>query len=799
MQKIIAIITLFFVCGYSAAQGWYGKDLSNINAKELTMAQREEVLKMARNQGLNDADLEAYARSKGVNLSDLNKAKKNTETDIVLDKDTAVKNRKEVKENIIQSTISIYGSELFEKGFSGFTPSTILNPPIGYLLGPNDKISIRIFGLQEQRMEATIAPNGSIIIPFGGRISISGLTINEAEAAIKSKLSKFGFASLMTGESQLKINIVELRSIQITIWGAKQSGTYLIPSTSTAFYALFTAGGPGVNRTFRNIQIIRGGKVIREVDLYEFLNRGLKTSDINLHENDIIFIPFYSKRVRIRGEVKNPAVYELLGDENLEQAIQYAGGLTEIAYKGNVEIMRYGNLQKEVFTVAASEVSKFKLTGSEVITINAITDKYANRVKVEGAIERPGYYSIANVSNLKSLIDLAGGLKPSAIKGIVVIQHNPKDGKKRYDAYRLDSILNSKMIVELFENDIVFINDSIDISNKDDVFVFGDVNKQGSFSYGENLTLSKLLFLAGGFNKYALYNKILISRKVQDEVILSTVQVINAKNDFWNSPEINSFVLQPGDVVTVSRNPYYRDQVYVNCEGEFKIPGVYPLSSRKQTLFDLYQLAGGVSLFGSIHDCFIIRERKINRNEYSNEKLKSKMLNELYSDDEEKVNNGISELKNTNLFDTIVLGNKRQAFEELAKNFYLLPGDRFVIPTVETTVRIVGNVYNPNVLMYDKNLKCKNYLDLAGGVTENAVKSKVFIIYQNGSSSKTKKYLGLFKLYPKIKPGCQIIVPSKLNKNDNRNEMTNQEKMAMYSIFSTSVTTMIFLLVQIIK
>lgn len=780
------------------AQGWLGKDLSNVNVKDLTNAQREEVLRAARKQGFNDADLEAMARARGVNVDDYKRATALVGEDNKT-ADTLQPNKKQVTENVLQSTVAIYGQELFENNALGFAPSMNLAPTAGYILGPNDRLSIKVYGLQEQSMNVVIASNGTVVIPYGGKITLSGLTIYEAERALAQQLKKFGFASLGTGESHLKIQITEFRTIQVMVWGAKQSGAYYLPSLGTAFHALFAAGGPGLNRSYRNIQIIRNGKTIRTVDLYEFLSKGLRSSDITLQDNDIVFIPYYERRVRLRGEVKTPAVFELLPKEQLMDAIGYAGGFTEIAYKDVVEVLRYGASEKEVFSVRLGELAAFELQGSEIVTVSSIAERFKNRIKIDGAVERPGYYSMAAGIDLKQALENAGGIKPNAVKSYVLLYRDPRNGQREYVGYPLNQVLGGGLTVPLMENDIIIVGDSLEMNRKDQVFVFGDVNRQGGFDYGLGLTVAKVLFLAGGFEQEALTSKVIVSRKVEDESQLATVSILSARRDFWNDAELENYTLQPGDVVTVSRNPYYRDQVYVSCEGEFKVPGVYPMSSRQQTLSDIYTQAGGSTVYGSVEGSLIIRQRRMQLSAKVTERLKAKVLNELYQEDTLSQKKVQELVRDSFEFDTIVIGGGNRKFESTAKSFYLQPGDRFIIPTIESTVRIIGEVYNPNVIMFDRQLSMKDYVMMAGGATESARMRNVFVVYQNGRSAKTRHPLGLFRLQPKIRPGCQIIVPSKSKDDARPYPMTSTERVTMYSVMASTMSSIAFLISQILK
>lgn len=780
------------------AQTWLGKDLSNINVKELTSAQREEVLRNAKRQGFNEADLEAMARARGLNVDEFKRSQNET-LEPTKTSDTAKTKKNGVTENVLQSTVAIYGQELFENNNLGFAPSLNLAPTASYILGPNDRLSIRIYGLQEQTMNVTVGNNGTVVIPYGGKITLSGLTLSEAERALANQLKKYGFASLGTGESHLKIQITEFRTIQVMVWGAKQSGAYYLPSLGTAFHALFAAGGPGLNRSYRNIHVIRNGKTVRVIDLYEFLSRGSRVSDITLQDNDIVFIPYYDRRVRLRGEVKTPAVFELLPTEQLQDALGYAGGFTEIAYRDVVEVLRYGGTEKELFSVRAADLGTFELKGSEIVTVSSIADRFKNRIKVDGAVERPGYYSMAAGIDLKQAIENAGGLKPNAVRSYVLLYRDPRGGQREYMGYSLSSILNGQVSVALQENDLILVGDSLEMNVKDQVFVFGDVNHQGGFDFGTGLSVAKVLFLAGGFEQEALTSKVIVSRKVEDESLLATVSILSARRDFWNDAELNNYLLQPGDVVTVSRNPYYRDQVYVSCEGEFKVPGVYPMSSRKQTLYDIYTQAGGSTVYGSVEGSLIIRQRRTELSAKVAERLKAKVLNELYMEDTESQRKSMKLVADSFVYDTIVIGGGNRKFEVTAKSFYLQPGDRFIIPTIESTVRILGEVYNPNVIMFDKQLSMKAYINMAGGATEEAKLRNVFVVYQNGRSAKTRHPLGIFNKQPKVKPGCQIIVPSRATNLDDAPKLTSAERVTMYSVMASTLSSIGFIVTQILK
>lgn len=787
------LLCLFiFTSQFLFSQGWLGKNLSDINVTELSKSERDEIKKAAKLQGLNDADLEAILRSRGVSFD---KTKDNSSTKkLGYDEDTTANSRKRVKENILQSTVAIYGQELFEENGVEFIPNNNIAPTSDYILGPSDELAISIFGLQEENIDAKISSNGTIKIPYGGQITLSGLTISEAERLLINKLRKVGFNSLSNGQSKLNIQITKFRTIRVMVWGAKQSGVFLLPSISTAFHALFSANGPGLNRSYRNINIIRNGKIVSSIDLYELLAKGTNSSDITLQDNDIIFIPFYERRVRLRGEVKTPAVFELLPGENILSAINYSGGYTEIAYEDAVEVIRYGNKQKEFFNLAPAELDDFEIVGSEIITIPSILNNFKYRVKIDGAIERPGYYSMANGLDLKKVIEIAGGTKKSALNDYVIISSKPIDARRYYSSYNLDSVLAGSLKVDLRENDEILIGDSLDMYPLDKVKILGDVINQGEFEYGSNLSISKLLYLAGGFKKEALTTSILISRMIEDENKLSIVDKISAKRDFWNDENLKRYLLEPGDIITVAKNPYYREQINITLEGQFNLPGVYPISSLNQNLNEIIKKAGGINKYADLSGSYLIRIKSRLKLSNNNISSQDKVLNEIYKEDT-ITKNSLRINSDSILFDTIIIGGYG-AFNEIANSFILKSGDRFVVPAIESTVQVTGAVYNENTLVYSENTSISEYVSLAGGVTQSAKKNKIFVTYSNGMSSKSKNFL-VFSIRPKVQPGCKIIIPYKEDKNNFSSSSSPAEKVTLYSVVTSTVSSILFMINQI--
>ena len=780
------IITQLFFLGEANGQGWLGKDLANmgeINVKQLTDVQRQEVLTAAKAQGLNVSDLEFMLKSRGLSSPDV----RETEASGSKKKDTVESNIK-LKENVLQSRVAIFGQELFEAVRTPLNNNANVAPTRNYIMGIGDNITVRVYGLQEQKTSAVVNREGNIFLPYGGKCKIVGLTVVQAEALIKNTLIRKGFASLASGESNVSISLEDYHSIQVVVWGATEPGSYTLPAMSTIFDVLYMAKGPGVNRSYRSVQVIRNQKRIAELDLYDFLTKGTSNNNIALQTGDIIFVPYYEKRVRLRGEVKTPAVFELKGKETLKEIFEYAGGFTEIAYQNTVQVMRYGQEGKEFYTLNKSSLDTFTILGGEIVDIQSINNVDKFKIELVGSIKRPGYYSGTGNNTLNDIIKQAGGLDFGTVKNTVLIRRDDKNGLFRYVRYSLQAVLDEKLSVYMYDRDVIYFMDSGEINFREEVEILGQVRNPGNYKYGENLSLGDLLFMAGGFKSKALSNKVILSRKVQDQNILSEVLQIETQPDYWNNAALYAIQLKPGDVVSTYENPLMREQVYVSVEGEVNNPGVYPIDNRSQNLFDVYKIAGGVNDYGNLEEAVILRSLPNNMNSNQISKIKSKMFNEIYKNDTaSKVDNVFRE----NSYDTIELANLNARFNiiDILESITIEAGDRFIIPKRISTVRISGEVYNPNLIFYNPTVNFKDYITMGGGLTANANLSNAYVSYSNGTSKKTRIILGVFKKYPKILPGCEIIIPFRVDYRD-KEKLSLTERLAIFSLISTTLTTL---------
>ena len=787
------IIAHLFFLGEANGQGWLGKDLANmgeINVKQLTDVQRQEVLTAAKAQGLNVSDLEFMLKSRGLSAPDV----RETEAIGSKKKDSLESNVK-LKENVLQSRVAIFGQELFEAVRTPLNNNANVAPTRNYIMGIGDNITVRVYGLQEQKTSAVVNREGNIFLPYGGKCKIVGLTVLQAEALIKNTLIKKGFASLASGESNVSISLEDYHSIQVVVWGATEPGSYTLPAMSTIFDVLYLAKGPGVNRSYRTVQVIRNQKRIAELDLYDFLTKGTSNNNIALQTGDIVFVPYYEKRVRLRGEVKTPAVFELKGKETLKEVFEYAGGFTEIAYQNTIQVMRYGQEGKEFYTLNKSFLDTFTILGGEIVDIQSINNEDKFKIELVGSIKRPGFYSGTGNNTLNDIIKQAGGLDFGTVKNTVLIRRDDKNGLFHYVRYSLQAVLDEKLSVYMYDRDVIYFMDSGEMNYREEVQILGQVRNPGNYKYGENLSLGDLLFIAGGFKSKALSNKVILSRKVQDQNILAEVLQIETQPDYWNNTTLFGIQLMPGDVVSTYENPLIREQVYVTVEGEVNNPGVYPIDNRSQNLFDIFKRVGGVTDYGNLEEAVILRPMNKTVNSEQTSKNKNKVLNEIYKNDTVSQSDTILRERQ---FDTIALANLNTKFDivKIMELITVEPGDRFIVPKRVNTVRISGEVYNPNLIFYNPTVNFKEYITLGGGLTSNADLSNAFVSYSNGTSKKTRVILGIFQKHPKILPGCEIIIPFKSD-NREKNKLSLSERLAIYSLISTSLTTLALVITRL--
>lgn len=726
------------------AQGISLNQLQSVKVNQLSDAQITEAWKKIQDLGIPEQEAYKLLETKGMDPIEINVFKQritllglnrggikitgiNKKEDIDYSRDTITKVEKPkvaIPENKPANPIElpIYGAEFFNQTQIKFNPDFNLATPKSYVLGPGDELIILLTGINESSVRTTITPEGNAQIPFAGIVFLNGFTIEQARNIIKNKMSKV-YPALLSGGSQVAINLGNPRTIKITLVGeVKTPGTYTLSSLSTFFNALYHSGGPSKNGTLRAIELIRNNKVYKIVDFYSFLQKGLLDGNIRLEDQDVINFPVYQKRVSIAGEVKRPAIYELKANEQLQDLINYAGGFSDIAYQSVAKVEQVNNVERIVKDVPASLFGDFTPKNGDKISFGSVQNRFANRVILEGAVNRPGVYELSAGFTLSALLKKADGLKDEAYPERAYIKRTLPNFDKEFISFIPEEILNGKKDIPLLREDSVMIHNRAEFIKDQYVTIFGNVNKPGRFLYRKGMKLADVIALAGGLNEQAAAHNLEISRILKnssDSVANQQVETftVNIQDASSNGAEIE---LQALDFISVPRLVNFRPLGNISVNGEVLFPGDYAIQKRDETALDFIKRAGGLSPYGSLESAQIFRNRI-------------------------RVNLDLTQAN----IDPVT-----------QKSMILLAGDSIYIPRVVSFVKVAGSVNNPQYVSYQNGRGLKYYINAAGGFLEDARVKGTYVQYANGLNKPVRHFL-FFRNYPKVSPGSSIQVPQR--------------------------------------
>jgi protein involved in polysaccharide export with SLBB domain len=775
-QRIKIILYFFTFCILLVGTPIYAQtsmDLSSpgsIDVSSLSDKQIQSLLQQASAQGMSVDQAIQVAKARGATqaqIDDLmkrvNNSKKTTTpgntpksefSDVLLDyaKDYSKKEDIVLSEKLKR----IFGHQLFNSKNLSFEPS--LNIPMSndYVLGVNDELTINVSGASQQTYQLTIDSNGSIFIPNIGPVSLLGMPFDDARKLIKKRLTNiFRGMSGSSPNTWADVSISSLHSIKVNVVGEVMvPGTYTLPATASAFNALYLSGGPNENGSFRNIRVIRDNKVIKVIDVYEYLLKSDASCNIALRDQDVILIPTYENRVDMAGNFKRPGLYELKKGEAMETLMDYSGGFASDAFKGSVSVTRVNGAEKSVVDVKASDFATFQPETGDSIHAGMVTERFLNRVYINGAVFRPGLYALTPGMKLSDLIATAQGLREDVYSNRGIIFRLGSDLSPTAQSFIVSDIQNGLKDINLQREDSVVIQDKFAMRERRFVKIYGEVQKNGEFEFNENMTIRDLIFLAGGLKESASESFIEISRRHDYETAskqtdkLVDLFTLKVTRDLKLVDDDKRFPLQPFDYVYVRKAPSYFEQKTVTIEGEVLYPGPYSIQSKDERISDLINRCGGLSTHAYINGATLYRLP-----DKSAEK-DTTILSELGVDSlalkaAKQLVNGRVELQLGK-----ILKNPNSAF-----NYHLKEGDRIVIPEISEEVRVAGAILNPVGLVYEPYHRANYYIERSGGFSENANKHKVYVINSDGTTKVTKSFI--FTSYPPIGPGSKIIVPEK--------------------------------------
>jgi len=745
-----------------------------IDPASISNEQAIDFYKKAKASGMSDMDIEQAALQKGYTLDQISAMRKRlidsqsqvaptTTGKIVLDQtrknnDSVAVNKKIAGVKKDTTARAIFGASFFENASMTFEPNLRIATPRNYIIGPEDELTVDIYGNSVDNFRLKVSPEGTVKMLNLAPVQVNGLTIEQASERIVARLRQ-AYSSLNRpgGGTYSSITLGNVRSIHVMVTGeVNRPGSYTLSSLTTAFNALYQAGGPNTNGSYRNIEVIRNNKVLRTIDLYRFLVDADLKDNITLQDQDIILIRPFSTRVELSGEVKRPGLFEAKEGDNFNDLVRYAGGYTPSAYSASTQFRRNTGSELKVGTIPKDAAQSFTPQNGDIYQIGKILDRIENRVNIEGAVFREGEYAIDEQSNtVKKLIERAAGIREDAFLNRAVIQRLSKTLRPEIVAFDLGKLLNGQIEdIPLQREDIVTIKSIDDLKEGYSLQVYGSVIKPGTQDYYEGITISDVIFKAGGYAEGAVPYRIEVSRRVKGDTTgvpssqNVSIYTLNVSENLQISEKDQQFKLSPYDLVFVRKSPRYELQKTIQILGEINYPGTYTILTNTERITDLFPKAGGLK-----KDAYLRGARF-----YRGGELVAVDLNAILSK------------------------------PSIPANLLLNDGDSLFIPLAIETVRIEGGVQNPSIMNFDKVFTFKDYISQAGGYTENAWKNRAYVSYPNGRTFRTKKFL-FFRSFPQVEPGSTVMIPVKEKKPET--QISTGEKIAIFSLISTLVLTVI--------
>ncbi len=775
------------------------KKLNDLNDSELlnywTEAQKngydlDQIKILARAQGISETEIQEFENR----IKDITLEMKKDDDDQIFDEKNLtsifgkdLENKKEVFEqaNIKLSNLPIFGSNFFNNKNINSAPQLNIATPSSYELGPGDEVLVSIWGASENEYSSEISREGYIKIERIGPVYVSGLTIAEAKNKLVRSLSKIYSGLNSSNNSNFKVfldlSLINNRSIVVNVTGnVVAPDTYTISSLASVLNVLYAAGGPNQSGSFRNINIIRGGEVIKNIDLYDYFSSG-KLETFSLRDQDIINVPNYENRVFVNGEFKTTGIFETKNDEKISDLIGFNGGIASFGYKDKIFIKRINGLNREIKDVDSENFKNFVLKDGDIIEARPVTDTYTNLITVEGAVAVPGEYSLSNADNINDLIEKAGGLLDYAIKERAYIIRKSNGIEDQIISFNFS---NAQNIVPKSEDKII-ISSRIDLNRSQKVSIQGEVSEPNNYPFFDGMTLIDLILVSKGVTLKGDLKNISIYRSTYDDSRQNPVQTfkVSLDSDFSKINSTNNIKLEENDLVVLREKLGYQDKEFVTVEGLVKYPGTYAVKNNNYSVYDLIEDFGGFLQDASLDGVKIVRENKLDD-----------ILEEEGEEDTTKFF-GLSNKDSLNIkveikpfieFGVDIKQILKTNGSDPKYNVVLKSSDKIVVPRKDNTIEITGAVQQSSAVTYSNSLTTISAINRAGGFSENAKKNSVYVIYQNGNVASTKSFL-IFNNYPKLKPGAKIIVPEK-------NIVKNKTSVGEIVGYTTSLVSIIALI-----
>ena len=654
--------------------------------------------------------------------------------------------------------VTVFGRNIFTDRNLSFEPNLDIPTPENYVLGPGDELIIDVWGTSENTVREIISPEGTIHVAGIGPIFLDGMSIQDAERSLRREFSKI-YAAISGKSVHIKLSLGGIRTIMINVMGEVQvPGTYRLSAFASVFHALYRAGGVSGIGSLRDIRVVRGGKEVACIDVYDYIMKGKLTDDIRLSEGDVILIPPYENLVSISGKVKRPMAYEMKKGETITTLLSYAGGFTGDAYRDAIRLFRLNGKEKQIYNVGQDDYQSFVLTDGDELSVEAVLQRFSNKVEVRGAVYRAGVYQLDDsiMGTVRQLISRAEGLRGDAFLNRALLRREHEDLTHEMIPVDLKRMMAGAVSdLRLQKNDVLYISSVKDIEKEGTLSIYGDIRNPGDFPYVKNTSIQDLIVKAGGLLESASMVRIDVSRRIRDPKSISSSTVIGKsftvelKNGLVMG-EDKGFELEPYDIVFIRRSPGYRKQANVTVEGEVAFTGNYTLIQSNERLSSLIARAGGLSKEAYVKGARLIRRMT------ADEMRQKKDVLRLSVRGSEKASVSPVTLEASSTYPVGIELEKALVNPGSDEDMVLREGDVLFVPKYVSTVTINGAVMYPNTILYQKGSSLSYYIEQAGGFGNRALKRRVYVIYMNGMVSRLKRRMG-----NAIEPGCEIIVPSK--------------------------------------
>ena len=662
----------------------------------------------------------------------------------------------------------VFGRDIFNNEELTFEPNMNIATPDNYVLGAGDAVFIDIYGASQKTVEATVSPDGFVVVEGYGPIQVAGLTVTQANSRIRSQLGA------RYSSSKIRLSVGQTRTITVNVMGeVKTPGTYTLAAFASVFHALYMAGGPNDIGTLRNIKVYRKNRLVSTVDVYDYILNGKLSGNVRLGDNDVIVVGAYDCLVNITGKVKRPMYYEMKSTESVGTLVNYAGGFTGDAYRKSIRIVRKSGSQYSVHNVNEFDMASFRMADNDSVSVDSILPRYSNMVEIKGAVFRPGMYQIGDdIYSVKTLLEHAEGVTEEAFTAHAVMHRMKPDRTLEALSVDIQGIMDGTAAdIPLKNEDVLFVPTRIESQVEQTIAIHGEVQYPGTYKYAENETLEDFVLQAGGLKETASMHNVLISRRVSNPHALTTDSLLaqtfkfSLKDGFVIDGQ-QAFRLMPFDEVYVRKSPGYTKQQNVTIEGEIMFAGDYTLTKKNERLSDLFRRAGGGTDLAYIEGARL--ERKVNEAERARleeiakmrKEEKERLMQETAINNQRSVGEMVQVVNMeevTEIPDTYPVGielDKALSNPGSDDDIVLREGDRIIIPTYNGTVKIDGEVMYPNTVAFKDGKNAKYYINQAGGYNRYAKKNMAYVIYMNGTVAKVSDGA-------KIRPGCEIVVPQK--------------------------------------